>query len=178
MRDTLGTLLLPLTVLAGLGAPAAVAAQDLDDAKIAHVAVTANRLDITAAEQALEKSSNPEVRAFAETMIRDHTGVIEQAAALAERLGVTPEANATSEALTAQAAETRERLAELEGGAFDRAYMENEVAYHEAVITAVEEALVPNTSNEELTQLLRGVVPALRAHLEHARRLSEELGDR
>ena len=165
-----------LTLLAlSLPAPR-LAAQNLDDAAIAHIAVTANQIDITAAEQALEESSHPRVRDFAETMIRDHTGVIEQAAALAQSLGVTPMDNETSRTLAAQASETRERLAELRGTAFDRAYMENEVAYHEAVIAAVEDTLVPNTSNAELKQLLQDVVPALRAHLEHARQLSREVG--
>lgn len=164
-------------ILLALALPAPrLVAQDLDDAAIAHIAVTANQLDITAAEQALERSSHPGVRDFAETMIRDHTGVIEQAAGLAERLGVTPKDNGTSRALAAQATEARGRLAELHGAAFDRAYMENEVAYHEAVIAAVEETLVPNTSNAELKQLLQSVVPALRAHLEHARQLSREVG--
>lgn len=153
-------------------------AQGLDDAAIAHIAVTANRLDVTGAEQALEKSSHPEVRAFAETMVRDHTGVIEQAAALAERLGVTPKDNETSQALTAQAMDVRDEFAGLQGTAFDRAYMDNEVAYHETVIAAVEETLVPNASNAELRGLLRDVLPALHAHLEHARRVSRELAGR
>lgn len=176
MKHPIGTLFLPLAALM-FHAPTAVA-QDLDDAAIAHIAVIANQLDITGAEQALERSSNDEVRAFAQTMIRDHTGVIEQAAALAERLGVTPEDNETSRALVSQADATRGDLAELRGAAFDRAYMANEVAYHETVITAVEETLVPNTSNGELKELLVSVVPALRAHLEHARRLSADLGGR
>lgn len=174
--NAFGTLTLALAALAFPSE--AVLAQALDDPAIAHIAVTANQLDITGAEQALERSSNDAVRAFAQTMIRDHTGVIEQAAALAQRLGVTPKDNATSQALSAQAAEVRRELATLRGAAFDRAYMENEVAYHEAVIAAVEETLLPNTSNGELRQLLQSVVPALRAHLEHARRLSNDLGDR
>lgn len=160
-----------------LGAPSA-SAQGLDDASIAHIAVTANQLDVTGAELALEKSSNSAVRSFAETMIRDHKGVIEQAAALAGRLGVTPKENETSRALAAQASEVREHLATLQGAAFDAAYMENEVSYHETVISAVESTLVPNTSNAELKQLLVAVVPALRAHLEHARRLSAEIAGR
>ncbi len=159
-----GTWILLLAAL--VSQPPAAVGQDLDDAAIAHIAVTANQLDVTGAEQALEKSSNDEVRAFARTMIRDHTGVSEQAAALAERLGVTPEDNETSQALTDRAADVRG----------DLAYMENEVAYHETVITAVEETLVPNTSSDQLRELLRGVVPALRAHLEHARRVSARLG--
>lgn len=174
MKRPLRTLFLSLAAL--LVHASAASAQSLDDAAIAHIAVTANRLDITGAEQALEKSSNDEVRAFAQTMIRDHTGVIEQAAALATRLGVTPDDNETSQALAGQASAVRDSLATLTGAAFDRAYMQNEVTYHETVITAVEETLVPNTSNGELKELLQGVVPALRAHLEHARRLSADLG--
>ncbi len=156
--------------------PADLTAQTLDDASIAHIAVTANQLDITGAKQALAKTSNPEIRSFAETMVRDHEGVIAQAAALAGRLGVTPTDNDVSRGLASQAQSVRERLAGLTGAAFDRAYMENEVAYHEAVISAVEETLVPNTSNAELKTLLQNVVPALRAHLEHARRVHAELG--
>lgn len=150
--------------------------QSLDDAQIADIAVTANQLDITAAEQALEKSSHPEVRRFAETMIRDHQGVIEQAAALADRLGLTPADNEMSRSLTTQAEETLRRLGSFEGASFDRAYIENEVAYHEAVITAVAETLIPNTSHPDLRQLLQDVLPALRAHLDHARQVRERLG--
>lgn len=153
-------------------------AQELDDAVIAHVAVTANQLDVIAAEQALEKTSHPEVRSFAETMIRDHQGVIAQAAALAERLGVTPRDNPTSRSLASDAESARERLGQLTGAEFDRAYMDQEVAYHEAVITAVGETLVPATNNGELRALLESVLPALEAHLEHARQVRAELGDR
>lgn len=176
MKNTVGVALFACTLLAS-SAPG-VGAQDLDDASIAHIAVTANQLDITGAEQALEKSSNQDVRAFAETMVRDHKGVIAQAAALATRLGVTPTDNDVSRSLAAQAEAVRQRLAGLRGAAFDRAYMENEVTYHEAVIGAVKDTLVPNTSNGELKQLLEAVVPALEAHLAHARRVRAELGAR
>lgn len=169
--------ILPVALAALLQASAA-SAQGLDDAAIAHIAVTANRLDVVAAEQALEKSSHPDVRGFARTMIRDHEGVLDQAGALAERLGVTPRDNETSRTLASQARKVRERLEGLDGAAFDRAYMENEVAYHVAVIAAVRDTLLPNTSNEELRGFLESVLPALEAHLEHARRLSGELGGR
>ena len=149
--------------------------QSLGDAQIAHIAVTANQLDITAAELALEKSSHSEVRRFAETMIRDHKGVIEQAAALADRLGVTPTDNELSRSLTTQAEETLNHLQSIEGASFDRAYIENEVAYHETVITAVAETLIPSASHPDLRQLLRDVLPALRAHLDHARHVQEDL---
>src|SRR6218665_677867 len=80
----------------------------VSDAQIAHIAYTAGQIDVEAAQQALARSRNPEVRAFAETMLRDHQAVNQQALALVQRLHVTPEANATSAALTAQAAEARQ----------------------------------------------------------------------
>jgi len=163
---------------AGAGAAAPAAQAQLTDAQVAHIAVTANQLDVTAAQQALEKSRHPEVRAFAETMIRDHEAVIGQAAALAERLGVTPEDNETSRSLTSDARDTGERLEALSGATFDLAYMENEVAYHDAVIAAVRDVLIPNTSNQELEDLLQSVLPALEAHREHAARLVDQLGTR
>jgi putative membrane protein len=150
----------------------------LNDAQIAHIAVTANQLDITAARQALERSTNPEVRRFAETMIRDHEGVIAKAVELAGRLGVTPQDNETSRALASDAASTRTNLAKLSGSSFDKAYMDNEVAYHGAVISAIEDVLVPNTQNAELKQLLQAVLPALRAHQQHAQQLAAALTDR
>lgn len=155
--------------------PAGQTGQALNDAQIAHIAVTANQIDVTAARQALRRSDNAQVRGFAETMIRDHEGVIEKAAALAKKLGVTPEDNDTSQGLTASAHATLERLSGLSGAAFDRAYMDNEVAYHRAVINAVENTLIPNTENAELKQLLQSVVPALKAHLDHAEHVASAL---
>src|SRR3546814_12628997 len=86
------------------------------------------QIDIDAGKQALAKSKNPTVRAFAEEMVRDHGAVNEKALALVKQLGVTPEANATSRALTAQATQKHDELAKLDGAAFDRDYVANEVA--------------------------------------------------
>src|SRR5688572_26318677 len=103
------------------------------DPQIAHIAYTAGQIDVEAARQALERSRNAEVRAFAETMLRDHQAVNEQALALVQRLQVTPETNPTSESLAAQAETAHRRLATLDGTDFDRAYAENEAAYHRTV---------------------------------------------
>lgn len=147
----------------------------LTDAQIAHIAVTANQLDVAAARQALDRSSSDEVRAFAQTMIRDHEAVIAQAMSLAKDLGVTPVDNDTSRSLSAEAGAIREKLSKLKGSEFDRAYIDNEVAYHQAVIDAVRNTLIPATHNARLKKLLQDVLPALEAHLERARRLSTEL---
>ena len=92
-------------VAALLLASGAASAQDtgtLSDPQIAHIAYTAGEIDIKAAQLALKKSKNKEVRAFADDMLRDHKAVNEKALALVKKLKVTPEDNATSKALTKQ----------------------------------------------------------------------------
>ena len=86
-----------------------------NDAQIAHIAYTAGQIDVDAGKQALAKSHNPAVRAFAEEMVRDHAAVNDKALALVTKLGVTPEANATSTALSAQAAQKHAELDKLDG---------------------------------------------------------------
>src|SRR5690606_38210345 len=124
------------------------------DAEIAAIAVTANRIDADMGEFAAERASNATVRAFATTMTRDHRAVIEQAAALVERLGVTPMEGAVTKDLDAGARTARERLAGISGAAFDRAYIEHEIAYHQAVIEAVDGLLLPNARHPELRKAI------------------------
>jgi putative membrane protein len=145
------------------------------DAQIAHIAYTAGQLDIDAARQALERSRNVEVRAFAETMVRDHQAVNEQALALLRRLGVTPQQHPTSAALSSQAAAERQRLASLQGAAFDRAYAEREAAYHAAVNAVLRDTLIPTADNAELKALLEAGLALFTAHQRHAETLARQL---
>ena len=140
----------------------------LSDPEVASVAVVANQIDISYGEIAKGKSKNEDILKFAETMINDHKAVIAQAAALVKKLGVTPKDNAVSQKLLADAEKTKKMLRSKSGKAFDKAYIDNEVAYHKAVIAAVEGLLIPETDNDELKSLLQNVVPALKTHLEHA----------
>jgi putative membrane protein len=93
--------------------------------------------------------------------------------ALATKLGVTPKDNATTKSFLEGAAKTKAMLNSTNGNAFNKAYIDNEVAYHKAVIAAVETVLIPETDNSELKQLLQNVVPALKAHLMHAEMLQK-----
>ncbi len=162
-------------MLLSVSAPALSRDTAINDAQIAHVAYTAGQIDVEAGRQALERSRNSDVRAFAETMIRDHAAVNEQALALVQRLRVTPEANPTSAALTGEAADAQRRLAALEGAAFDRAYVENEVAYHRAVNEALRATLIPSAHNGELKALLEAGLALFSAHQEHAEQLARQL---
>jgi putative membrane protein len=146
----------------------------LSDAEVASVAVVANQIDISYAELAKEKSKDAEVLNFAQTMINDHKAVIGQAVALVTKLKVTPKDNATSQKLQSDAEKTKKMLRSKSGRAFDKAYIDNEVAYHKAVIAAVEGLLIPEAENKELKDLLQNVVPALKTHLEHATMLQNK----
>ncbi|MDB5281816.1 MAG: hypothetical protein JWO06_891 [Bacteroidota bacterium] len=140
----------------------------LTDPEIASVAVTANQVDINYAKIAKEKSKNADVLKFAATMSKDHQGVIDQAVALVTKLKVTPKDNAVSKKLNADAEKTKKTLSAKSVKDFDKAYIDNEVAYHKAVISTVQDVLIPQTQNAELKALLEKVLPVLKAHLEHA----------
>jgi putative membrane protein len=141
----------------------------LSDPEVASVAVVANQIDISYADIAKEKSKNADVLKFAETMRNDHNAVLKQAGDLVKKLGVTPQDNDVSKKLNADAEKTkadlRSKKSEKE---FNKAYIDNEVAYHKAVIGAVEGLLIPETENAELKSLLQNILPALRTHLAHA----------
>jgi putative membrane protein len=159
----------------GLMSGAAFAQAKLTDPQIAHIAYTAGQIDIEAAKQALTKSKNQEVRAFADDMVRDHTAVNKQALALVDKLKVKPEDNATSQALTKQAEAKRTELAKLEGSAFDKAYVDNEVAYHRTVDSALETQLIPSASNGELKSLLQTGLKIFQGHEQHAQMVDAKL---
>jgi putative membrane protein len=145
------------------------------DPQIAHIAYTAGQIDIDAAKQALAKSKNKEVRAFAQDMERDHSAVNKKALALVKKLKVTPEDNDTSKALVKQAKDKRAELAKLSGAAFDKAYMDNEVAYHKTVNGALEKTLIPSASNPELKSLLETGLKIFQGHEQHAEEVAAKL---
>lgn len=153
----------------------AQAAANPTDPQIAHIAYTAGQLDIEAAKQALSKSTNKDVRAFAEGMVSDHPTVNDKALGLVKKLKVTPEDNDTSRALTKQAAEKRAALAKLDGAEFDKAYIANEVAYHKTVNGALETTLIPSASNPELQSLLQTGLKIFQGHQQHAEQVAAEL---
>lgn len=146
-----------------------------NDAQIAAIVVTANQVDIDAGELAKSKSGNKEVKEFAQRMITDHTGVNKAAVELVTKLKVKPEENATSKSLKIMGYDALARLKGLKGAEFDKAYVDNEVTYHQTVIDAIDKTLIPSAKNAELKALLVKVRPAFVAHLEHAKHIQGSL---
>jgi putative membrane protein len=155
---------------------AGVSAQGVTDAQIASLVVTANQVDIDAGELARSRSTDAEVKAFAQLMITDHASVNTSATDLVTKLKVTPQNNPTSQSLKAAGDRNIAHLKTLKGAAFDKAYVDHEVAYHQQVIEALDKTLIPGATNDELKALLIKVRPAFVAHLEHAKRLQSSTG--
>ena len=171
------TALIIAAALAVPAAPLAIAgAQPVSDAQIASIVVTANQVDIDAGKLASQRASKPEVKQFGQLMVTDHTGVNKAAVDLVTKLKVTPQDNPTSQSLKAGGDKNIANLKTLKGAAFDKAYVDQEVAYHTAVLDAVDKTLIPNASNADLKALLVKVRPAFVAHLEHAKQIQASLG--
>ena len=151
------------------------AAAPPNDAQIAQIVLTADTVDVDYGKLAVKKTKNAEVKAFAETMIRDHTAVNEKAAALAKKLSLTPEASATSKSLESNGHTEMAKLKAMHGAEFDKAYVDNEVSYHEAVIGVLTSTLIPNAKNADLKALLESGKPIFESHLEHAKQIQKTL---
>ena len=158
-----------------LTAPLAITADAPSDPQIAHIAYSAGVIDVEVAKLALSKTKNADVKAFAQSMQKDHEAVNEMALALVKKLKVTPEDNATSQALAKAAEEKRAELAKLDGPAFDKAYIDNEVAYHKQVNGALETLLIPSAQNAELKSLLETGLKLFQGHEQHAEHVAAGL---
>ena len=154
---------------------AAAPAPAINDAQIAHIVVTANAVDSAAGQLAKKNGTSKAVKDFGQTMVTDHTGVNKQAVALATKLNVTPEDNDTSKQLKAGGDANLAKLQGLSGAAFDKAYIDNEVTYHQAVLDAIDKTLAPNAQNADLKGLIEKVRPAIAAHLDRAKNIQSSL---
>jgi putative membrane protein len=163
-------------LMLSLACVAASAQGGPSDPQIAGIVVAANQIDIDAGKVAKSHSKNKEVQAFAQQMITDHTAVNKQAGALVKKLGVKPEDSDTSRSLKSAAKSAAGKLSKLKGAEFDKAYVDNEVTYHQQVLDAIDKTLIPSAKNAELKGLITKVRPAIAAHLDHARHLQETLG--
>jgi putative membrane protein len=155
--------LLPARANAQGGAPT--------DAQIVGIVEAADQIDINYAKLALSKTKDKQVRDFAQQMITDHSSVQKSVGDLAAKLNVTPEDSETSNSLKSQAEQMTQKLQGLKGKEFEKAYIDNEVAYHQAVINATKTVLVPNAQNAELKSALQGAEPLFEGHLEHAQKV-------
>ncbi len=153
-----------------------LAAQALTDANIVAIFDAANTADIETGGLAASHSTNQEVRDLGQSFVDAHQSVRQQGRDLARKLGVTPVLPAGDQG-AAQHAAALKQLQGLKGAAFDRAFLDHEIAFHQAVIDAVTTTLLPAIRNAELKALVEKVAPAFVGHLEMAKNLRARLGN-
>jgi putative membrane protein len=171
----IATIVATLAIMSSVQAQEKASTATPNDAQIAQIVVTANTLDIEGGNLAAKVSKDKAVKEFAETMVRDHTAVNTKAAALAKKLGMTPEESATSKSMKSDGEAQLRKLKALEGKEFDKAYVDHEVAFHTTVIEALDKTLLPSTKNPELKNLLETSRPIFIDHLKHAKELQKSL---
>lgn len=147
-----------------------------DDATIVAIFDAANTADIETGKLAMERGSSKEVRDFGAMLARDHENVRQMGRDLAKKLHVTPTPPENDQAAKDHAAAMK-RLRALKGSAFDRAFLEHEVAFHKAVIDAIETTLMAAIDNAELEALVEKVAPAFQAHMIAAQELRKRVTD-
>lgn len=173
MKRTIGRLLTGL--LACVAITSFAQTPELNDAQIAAIVVAANTVDINGGKVAKTHAHSKEVKEFGQRMVTDHTGVNKQAMALVKKLKVKPEESATSKSLKDDGAAMLKKLKGMKGAEFDKAYVDNEVTYHQTVLDTIDKSLLPNAKNAELKDLLTKTRPAIDDHLQHAKKLQASL---
>ncbi len=148
----------------------------ITDPQIVGVVTAADQIDIDAAKLALKKTKNDQVKQFAQQMIDDHTKLQNSVNDLGKKLNVKPAPSDTSKSLKSAAADEMKKLRGLNGKAFDTEYINHEVAYHQQVLDAAGNVLIPNAQNAELKSALQGAAPLLQGHLDHAKQLQSSMG--
>ena len=146
----------------------------LDDPTIVAIFDAANTFDIETGSLAAARARSKEVREFGEMIARDHRIVRQQGRDLATSLKVTPTLPRDF-ALAKSHAVAMRNLRSLQGRAFDRAFLQHEVAFHNAVIDALTNTLLPAIQNAQLKDLVTKVAPAFGAHRDRAQNLLDHL---
>ena len=173
---TLGAAALVVPVM--LLAQGKATAPALDDAAIVGIFDIANTWDIETGNLAASKATRKDVKDFGAMLARDHKTVQDSGRALAGKLKVTPTPVAADFPLKVAHDAAMKKLQGLSGPAFDKAFLEHEVAYHKAVIDAVNKTLLPALKSAEVKALVLKVAPAFAAHQLAAEQLLKgQVGD-
>jgi putative membrane protein len=113
--------------------------------------------EIEMSRVAADRTTNPQVREFAQSMVSDHGAVNEDLVALASAKGVSLPAKDT----------TADRWAKKGAKSFDADYLKKMVSDHESTVKAFEDE-AKNGEDPEVVAFARKYLPKLQAHLEHA----------
>ena len=170
MKPTVWTI-----AIAALTVATAAWAQAPSDAQIVAIVLAANQVDIEAGTLAASKASNPQVKDFAQTMVSQHSDVDTTTTKLATKLGLTPQSNPTVQSIKAGGTANVSHLKQLDGAAFDTAYINHEVAYHQQLVYLVTKTLTPSAQNPVVKMFLAQTGTTYGGHLFRANQIHASL---
>jgi putative membrane protein len=145
------------------------------DAEIAHITKTANDADIEGGNMAQTKAQNAEVKSFGGLMIADHTALNQQNDQIAQKAGITPASNPTSQQLMSEHQTAAQKLQALNGAEFDKAYITHEVDMHQKLLNNLDQTLIPAAQNPEMKNGLTQARAKVEAHLNRAKDIQAKL---
>jgi len=130
-------------------------------------AVESNLAEIQTSQLALTKSSNPEVKSFAQRMIDDHTQANTQLQTIAEQKGIKiPDSPGLKHQAELKAMQARS------GADFDKSYIDQMNADHEKAIELFQAAANSPQIDPELKKLAERTLPTLHQHQHSAMQLA------
>lgn len=160
--------LLTAAASASIDRPGRLSAQDKATVeKMAHIGAT----EVILGQLAAEHAQSPDVKTFAEQMVRDHGAANEELKALATDKQVT-----LPTALDKRHKDLVDRLARLDGTRFDREYTNAMVSGHKDAITLFERAAT-KADDKDLRAWSDKTLPTLKHHLEMAERAQRLVED-
>ena len=155
--------------------PAAATAPTLTDPNIVYILDQANASDSARGHLATTKGTSADVKAYGRLMSGEHHALRQQGQQLASKLSVTPQTPSGDQS-EAQAKQIMDSLQALpKGKAWDKAYIDYEVGYHQAVLETATKALGA-AQNQELKDLIQKAAPVIQHHLERAQQIQKSLG--
>lgn len=147
----------------------------LSDANIVALLDEANKADSAAGALASKRAASGDVKEFAAMMMSDHHALRVQGQKVAKQLNITPQPPAHDPVAMLARAEMDTLKAAGKGAQFDRAYIEQEVAAHKAVLDLAGKAH-GETNTPQLKALIEQAKPIVERHLDRAETLQKQVG--
>jgi len=136
-----------------------------------HALATLHTKEIEINTLAERTTTDPRVKAFAQSVVQDHRLRMQKDAQIVGRMGLKPTDNEVSQRIRAIADDEMSKMSSLSGSAFDRAYIDGEIGYYRSVLDAFDHQLLPNTKDPEIRAELISARNRANDHLKEAQDL-------
>lgn len=140
------------------------------DASFAMKAAQGGVAEVKLGQLAAEKGGSPDIKAFGQQMVDDHTKANDDLKTTAEKEGMTlpSDMNVKQQAMY-------DKLSKLSGPAFDRAFAKDMVADHEQDVKEFQKE-ANSGKDEQIKQFASRTLPVIQGHLDKIKSIQSNLG--